>query len=326
MKKWITATIIFALLFICMVRYAFLHEISIEPYNMAIHQKKKELGIPAVYLISYADGPEVFLRNQNALASSAINKGIDFIMNYRRDHLDPKFVKKNKQILDQKKGAGYWLWKPYLILKTLKEIPEGAVLIYSDTGLTLTKDIGEFLDLLIKDKGELLLTSYSKHSIKQITKRETFIRMGCDHEEAFKAPRLIGGFMVMKNTGRVRNFIQRWLKNCEDQNLLIEGSSSKPEYPEFSTHQHDQSILSLLYYKERNKQGINLYHFYEDQGRLLHYHHRHPMWKKRPYRILRGFKGKNIGDNSIEIGTATLLSILNAVPTFINMHFARKEK
>ena len=35
------------------------------------------------------------------------------------------FYEKNQHILDQKRGAGYWLWKPYFIYKTLKKINDG---------------------------------------------------------------------------------------------------------------------------------------------------------------------------------------------------------
>src|SRR5208282_2331127 len=62
---------------------------------------------------------------------SALNKGVDFILNYRKSHIDKEFFEKNKHILSQKKGDGYWLWKPYFILKTLENAPENSTVIYS---------------------------------------------------------------------------------------------------------------------------------------------------------------------------------------------------
>ncbi|MGI4775802.1 MAG: hypothetical protein ACRYE9_02565 [Janthinobacterium lividum] len=47
-----------------------------------------------VYLISYADGAEYIYRNQNAMNHYAINKAIDCLYNYRKKHLDQKFLAK----------------------------------------------------------------------------------------------------------------------------------------------------------------------------------------------------------------------------------------
>jgi hypothetical protein len=317
MKKWIIATVVLALLSVCMVRYAFLHEISIEPYNMVIHQKKKELGIPAVYLISYADGPEVFFRNQNTLASSALNKGIDFIYNYRKEHLAPEFIKKNKYILDQKRGAGYWLWKPHLILETLNKMPEAAILIYSDTGYVFRNDVEKLLDIISHQDKDIILTHLDAPSVKEITKRETFIRMKCDNEAAFSSPHIMASFMVLKNTKYVRQFIITWLKHCEDKDKIIDGPSSKPEYPEYIHHQHDESILSLVFHLESNKKNIYLYDYNQLRKEVAFRHHRHPGWKKREYRVLKEYKFNNPIDWLIEEIVIKLLGGLNAVSDFV---------
>jgi hypothetical protein len=50
-----------------------------------------------IHLISYSDGAEIYRQNQNILAMSAINRGVDFIHNYRRNvstqkiHLSRRF-------------------------------------------------------------------------------------------------------------------------------------------------------------------------------------------------------------------------------------------
>ena len=81
-----------------------------------------------VFLISYADGPKVFFKNQNSLVQSAINKGFDGIINYKKSHIDNIFYNKNMDILSDPHGAGLWLWKPYFILKTMEMLPEDAII------------------------------------------------------------------------------------------------------------------------------------------------------------------------------------------------------
>ncbi|MES2252278.1 MAG: hypothetical protein V4482_01150 [Pseudomonadota bacterium] len=90
-----------------------------------------------VTLISYADGHEIFYKNQNFQTFSALNKGIDQFILYRRDMIDPDFYKKNEHILKEKYGVGYWLWKPQIILQTMKMMPEDSIIIYLDVGYTL---------------------------------------------------------------------------------------------------------------------------------------------------------------------------------------------
>ena len=85
-----------------------------------------------VWLISYADGSEVHLANQRTLTASALNKCIDFYKPYNRKHIASSYVSAHENVFSHKKGAGYWLWKPYIILETLEEIPENDILLYAD--------------------------------------------------------------------------------------------------------------------------------------------------------------------------------------------------
>ena len=94
-----------------------------------------------IYLISYADGPEIYKKNQAGLVQSALNKGFSHFINYRKSQLSQDFKENNKEILSLKKGAGYWLWKPWVILNTLENIPENAIVIYADTGFVFKKHI-----------------------------------------------------------------------------------------------------------------------------------------------------------------------------------------
>src|SRR5262245_20742234 len=64
------------------------------------------------YLVSYADGRLVHRRNQRALARSAAGKGIDVVLEYGRQDLSLEFQREHRHILDRRRGAGSWLWKP----------------------------------------------------------------------------------------------------------------------------------------------------------------------------------------------------------------------
>ena len=56
-----------------------------------------------------------------------------------------------------KRGGGYWIWKPYFILKTLKEkIKYNDYLIYSDSGSVYINSAYYLLSVMIRDKIDIM--------------------------------------------------------------------------------------------------------------------------------------------------------------------------
>ena len=60
---------------------------------------------------------------------------------------NPDFVARNKQILQRKRGAGYWLWKPYIIFQELYLASEGDIIVYSDASVDLVANISHLIKL-----------------------------------------------------------------------------------------------------------------------------------------------------------------------------------
>lgn len=87
----------------------------------------------AVTLVCYAAGPRNHERNRLALIVSAKNKGIDRIIAY--DPLDGShpFYQQHRHILERPTGAGFWLWKPYIIAETLKHLGPDEIVFYLDS-------------------------------------------------------------------------------------------------------------------------------------------------------------------------------------------------
>lgn len=200
-----------------------------------------------VVLVSYADGPQVFFKNQNSLLQSAINKGFDAFYTYRKGHLDPEFYEKNKQTLDQPRGAGYWLWKPYLILKTMKMYPDDAVIVYADSGVVFAKSIEPFLKAL--EKKTLIFVGNGKpvtcRSHLKMEARQ--VLQMADNDPRLDAQKIWAFFMVIKNTPQTRAFVEKWLNLC----LIKDALTDKPfdrstQDKRFNDHLHDEALLSVV--------------------------------------------------------------------------------
>ncbi|MGL5889875.1 MAG: hypothetical protein ACRC3B_08315, partial [Bacteroidia bacterium] len=94
----------------------------------------------AVTLLSYST-PN-FRWSQRLLVLSAKLTGIKHCISKTRSDLEKTdFYKQYRFILDQPRGGGYWLWKPYYILETLKQMNEGDILVYADSAALLWKNL-----------------------------------------------------------------------------------------------------------------------------------------------------------------------------------------
>lgn len=250
-------------------------DLSIRPLA-SNHAKniEKEAAAP-VYLVSYADGHEVFFRNQLALSESVLGRGGDVIMNYNRSMIDPEFIKQNP-ILNEKVGAGYWLWKPWVILDAMKKAPENAVIIYADTGSVFNGS----LKPLVKMMGDhpFLFCYYDDEEreglLENRVTKEVFQKLGCENEHCYKHPIIWAGFLIVRNNQKARIFIQEWLDHCRDKKLLLGQYGDSKNIRNFKGHQQDQTILGVLVAKTEDKVLIPYYD--ELTKKYLAWHHRRP--------------------------------------------------
>jgi hypothetical protein len=232
----------------------FLHMIFIldfstqQPY---IVQTNQDIDVN-YYLISYADGKNVFFQNRNLLAASALNRGFDFIYNYRRANIDLDYIKQHP-VLNEKYGAGYWLWKPYLLLKTLYSVPDGSIVLYADSSAVLRKPIRTYLNGLFTPNKDIVAFYYPGDPASRIVSRDIFKALQCDTEACHSGYHAWAGLLAIRNSPQSRAFVQNWLNACEQEDLLQTGGQKNPNLPEYTHHQHDESILSVLVNRDSNK-------------------------------------------------------------------------
>ena len=244
-------------LFLAIMLGVALHEIN--KHDLSVQKVAtcdlKEKG--PIYLITYGDG-EGYIANEKVLAESALNNCVDVVYMYRKEHLDKEFVAKNKKILDAKRGAGYMLWKPYITLKTLEQVPENSIIMYLDSGFKILNPLDKFINNI--DGYDMLLVDNPPHLNKTYTKRDLFKIMDMDNDVVRNAEQLSSGMFVMRNTARTRAFVRKWLEIGQIDGAISDDPSID-EYPEFEAHRHDQSILSLLYLQD--PKGIKIAHIYD---------------------------------------------------------------
>lgn len=196
-----------------------------------------------IYYINYANGP--YNKTQGYAASRAKKlKCFDEIVQYGPEDIDSNFYKKNKKILDEKRGNGLWLWKPYFILKTLEVLQDGDYVFYCDSGSYMIRPIQSMLQTMDDD----VWLSDIPFIEKQYTKPELFEIMECNNENYKESNQIQGGFVIVKKSERSMNFIREWLNLCCMPGVLSMNTEKKEKAEEngFIEHRSDQSVISLL--------------------------------------------------------------------------------
>lgn len=195
--------------------------------------------------ISFAD--EKFKSSQQFNAKMAKKFGADKVIKYGPNDIDSAFISQNCEIWNNSRGYGYWLWKPYLTLKTLRELNNDDYLIYMDAGACFTDSIHLLTDVMDRDGTDIMI--FCLHSIeKNYSKRDALVLMEADLPEYYETPQRCATYFLLKKSERSVRFIEEWLSYATDPRIITNNPNvmGKNNYEGFVENRHDQTILSLL--------------------------------------------------------------------------------
>jgi hypothetical protein len=215
------------------------------------------------YLVNYSDKTHKNSQIENTNSALSIG-GFDNVFSFNLQDLGDEFIFQNKNIMSQPRGAGYWMWKPFVIKKALELINDNDILMYSDSGISFIKNIDEIVTIMDNTDEKLLLFELDDiHPNKRWTKRDCFVLMGLDNEPYLSQNQLLASYILMRKNKFVIKFIDEWLHYAKDYRVITDSSNEcgLPNYLEFVDHRHDQSILSLLgrKYKIKNIPDVSQY-------------------------------------------------------------------
>jgi hypothetical protein len=202
-------------------------------------------------LVTYAD--KAFRQIQKLNRESAIRHGrFDRIRLFGPRDIDPSFRRANEEILVQKRGGGYWLWKPYFIHRTLTELKMGDLLMYCDSGALFIDDPQPLLTLCENARSDVISFELA-HAERTYTKRDAFVLLGCDTAEYTDTQQRLASFIILRQSDFSLRFAAEWLHWAKDARALSDSPNTLglPNHEGFIDHRHDQSLFSLLAKKHR---------------------------------------------------------------------------
>lgn len=203
-----------------------------------------------IYLLSFAT--KSFELSQDRLCNSAQKYNIKHYFKYRLNDLrQTDFYRDNYSVLKGKKGAGYWLWKPYYIYQALTKLKENDYLIYADAGIEFVHNPRLIISSFPRES-ILLFYDGGMHTNEQYVKEDCYILMNCNSRAYRDSPQVQASFQIYKNNKQSRQFVREWLSLCQNPNILTDSPNIwGEESPNFVAHRHDQSVLSLLAVKHK---------------------------------------------------------------------------
>lgn len=256
-----------------------------------------------VYLCSFADS------RMNQTLKRVKKEAEEFacfrkIFVYNESVLDSEFTMTFQSYLKKgTRGYGYWVWKPYLILKILNMINDGDVLIYMDAGNHLNINgkgkINDYISTLYQSKSGILVIKGNDNLLeKYYTKGDLldFFKVR-DNKLVTETPQLGANPIFIKKSDHTIALIKKWMNVFYYDFSLVDDTMSKSSnLAGFIEHRHDQSVLSLLLKLDGGCLCLNEEDIYNDDWNLMK---DFPIWAIRDKKIsflcrIRRFIGKVI--------------------------------
>ncbi len=202
-----------------------------------------------VVFITYGDN-KFKLQKKHLLTLAKKSGYFDACFAYGPNELNNNFLKKYDEILKNKKGAGFWIWKHQIIKQQLEEVSDGDIVVYSDAGSSLNLNAGSKFEEYIYalSQSEYSTLRFKNDQIEKYwTSKEIFNYFGIDPEsKEGNSQQYLAGHIIVKKSKSLRDQLIAIDKLLEEDMYLITDKYSKGQIEGYKSNRHDQSIFSVL--------------------------------------------------------------------------------
>lgn len=161
-------------------------------------------------------------------------------------------------VIKNKRGYGYWLWKPYIIKKTIESLNNGDILLYLDSGCEINinkrNQIINYFNII---KTNHIITSFTFKE-KFWNKMDLILHLNANSDEFIETPQRQAGAILLYVCDETRRLVNEWYEIACNYNLIDDSLSISKNFDGFEEHRHDQSIFSLLTKKYNIKNAYNI--------------------------------------------------------------------
>eukprot|EP01084_Bolivina_argentea_P027342 50840_1 len=194
--------------------------------------------------------------------SSAIESAhFEHSLHYTYDNISSRFKKHNKHIIYNSRGqinrgAGYWIWKPYIILDTMVNIANICdIICYADTGTRWVYSAARLFELTSLIKYGVMVFMHSIGHWDHIllterfwSKRDAMLLLGVDINDMYDTVQRKASFMCFQINPDSIHFVSEWLYHAMDRRIITDDVNvlNMANIENYHGNRHDQTIMSLL--------------------------------------------------------------------------------
>lgn len=207
------------------------------------------------------------------------------------DETPARLRREHPEIMSQRRGAGYFLWKPHLIRDALTAAKDGDVVLYTDVGLNFISDPSPLFCMVHAHPIVLFEHWEERYTMRGWTKRDCFVKLGADSKEFWDSRQLLSTFQLYRAGPEARAFINDVCEAVRDPSILTDDANvcGLPNLIEFQTHRHDQAVLTIIakkhglpFFADPTQWGPRKPSEKAPYGQIFHHHrkrdHTPPLW------------------------------------------------
>jgi hypothetical protein len=208
------------------------------------------------FFITYSSGEPYQTYGDNLIkqASEKFNN----VIHYKSDDIKD-FKLKNQHLWDYNKGDGFWIWKPYVIRKTLDIVNDGDIVVYCDTRYIMTEDIHSHIKSHFENTTEDFFVLKTHHFVsdsiqieKMWSKGDAFHLIGVDINDESYPYQIWSGFICLRKNEKTIDIIDQWLNHCQDERIITDNVNVfQNNHSTFRENRYDQTVLSLVLKKNK---------------------------------------------------------------------------
>lgn len=198
------------------------------------------------HLVTYSDDRMTI--SAESLCRSAKLFGCDTATISYSQYLDMTFISMASPTINEQKGAGLYIWKPFVVWDIMNALKDGEILIYADAGQTIISNVQPVIDAM--DSDVMMFSNGWNHmdwckmdvaaAICPMSHNSTWL----NNEKQVQA-----SLIFFRLSAESRKFVKEWMLYCLMPGFCDNSPSKLPNDPGFQETRWDQSVLTCLQIK-----------------------------------------------------------------------------
>jgi len=162
-------------------------------------------------------------------------------------------------INNNKRGNGYWIWKSYLIKKTIEKLNDGDMLVYLDVGCEIDYKKTDKIKTYMEKLKEYPILKTDVSCVEKCWCKQDLINKMKPSEDDLNSYQIQSGAMMFLVNPITKKLVNEWYNYSRNYYNLDDSDSELKNDECFKEHRHDQSIFSLLVKKYKLNNNISLH-------------------------------------------------------------------